>query len=171
MPETAPHVLHATALLDQLKQCGVTHIVWLPDTETSSMHQAITQDGSISLVPVTREGETMAIAAGLIAGGARPVVLIQSTGFFESGDSIRGVCLDIGLPLLMLLGYRGFEGAGGRTGDSAAVFLEPILNAWGIGYQIVADDEDLPRVSEEYKKAWDNMEPRAILVGREYGEA
>ena len=71
----------------------------------------------------------------------------------------------------MLLGYRGFEGAGGRTGDSAAVFLEPILNAWGIGYQIVADDEDLPRVSEEYKKAWDNMEPRAILVGREYGEA
>ena len=170
MAETAQHVLHATALLAELKKNGVTHIVWLPDTETSSMFQAIDEDGGITLVPVCREGESMPIATGLIAGGAKPVVLIQSTGFFESGDSIRGVCLDIGVPLLLLIGYRGYEGAGGRSGDSAAVFMEPILNTWGIPYQIVQDDKDLGRVSQEYKAAWDTRHTRAILVGREYGE-
>lgn len=170
MAETAQHILHATSLLAELKKNGVTHIVWLPDTETSSMYQAIEADGSVKLVPVCREGESMPIAAGLIAGGARPVVLIQSTGFFESGDSIRGVCLDIGIPLLLLIGYRGYQGAGGRTGDSAAVFLEPMLRTWGIPYQIVQDDSELGRVSQEFQAAWKTRHTRAILVGREYGE-
>lgn len=170
MAETAQNILHASALLEELKKNGVTHIVWLPDTETSSMFQSIEEDGSIHLVPVCREGESMPIAAGLIAGGAKPVVLIQSTGFFESGDSVRGVCLDIGVPLLVLIGYRGYQGAGGRSGDSAAVFMEPILKVWGIPYQIVQDDSELHRVSEEYRAAIDTRHTRAILVGREYGE-
>ncbi len=170
MAETVQHILHATSLLTELKKNGVTHIVWLPDTETSSMFRAIEADGGVHLVPVCREGESMPIAAGLMAGGAKPVVLIQSTGFFESGDSIRGVCLDIGIPLLILIGYRGYEGAGGRTGDSAAVFMEPILKTWGIPYQIVQDDTECSRISEEYQAAQQTKHTRAILVGREYGE-
>ncbi len=35
----------------------------------------------------------MAIAAGLMLTGKRPVVQIQNTGFYEACDSIRGICL------------------------------------------------------------------------------
>jgi sulfopyruvate decarboxylase TPP-binding subunit len=119
-------------------------------------------------VPVCREGESIAIAAGLIMGGKRPVVLIQSTGFFESGDSIRGLCLDLHLPLLLLLGYRGYAGPGRTAADSAARYLEPILGAWGIPYYVVDSDAACHYISEAYEQAQASSHPVAVLVGREY---
>src|ERR687885_1924160 len=127
--------LQAASVLDELGRCGVTHIVWLPDSETGFLYRAILES-SITLVPVCREGESIAIAAGLIMGGKRPVVLIQSTGLYESGDSVRGLGLDLQLPLLLMVGYRGYPGRGRPPTDSAARFLEPILDAWGIPHAV-----------------------------------
>ena len=44
-----------------------------------------------------------------------------------------------------LIGYRGYEG-GGPSADSAATFLEPILKAWGIPYEIVENDAEVEKV-------------------------
>jgi len=66
--------LQAASVLDELPRRGVTHSVWLPDSETGFMYQAMLSS-PITLVPVCREGESMPIAAGLIMGGQRPVVL------------------------------------------------------------------------------------------------
>jgi sulfopyruvate decarboxylase TPP-binding subunit len=131
------------------------------------MYQAILQS-PITLVPVCREGESMAIAAGLIMGGKRPVVLIQSTGFFESGDSIRGLCLDLHLPLLLMLGYRGYAGQGRTAADSAARYLEPVLDAWGIPYYVVDSDATCRHISEAHERAQASSHPVAVLVGREF---
>jgi sulfopyruvate decarboxylase TPP-binding subunit len=159
--------LQAASVLDQLTRCGVTHIVWLPDSETGFMYQAMMQS-PITLVPVCREGEAIPVAAGLIAGGKRPVVLIQSTGFFESGDSIRGMALDLRLPVLLMLGYRGYSGRDKPEGDSAARFLEPILSAWRIPFQVVESDAQGHYISEMYQKAQADRHPAAVLFGREY---
>jgi sulfopyruvate decarboxylase TPP-binding subunit len=164
---TSTATLQAASVLAELDRCGVTHIVWLPDSETGFMYEAILQS-PITLVPVCREGESMAIAAGLVMGGKRPVVLIQSTGFFESGDSIRGLCLDLHLPLLLMLGYRGYAGPGRAAADSAARYLEPILDAWGIPYYVVDSDAACHHISEAYEQAQANSQPVAVLVGKEY---
>ncbi|MFW6174404.1 MAG: thiamine pyrophosphate-binding protein, partial [Chloroflexota bacterium] len=81
--------ISARAVVDALHEHGITHAVWLPDSETNFMHTLLQDDDSITLIPVCREGETMAIAAGLWVGGKKPVVMIQNTGMLESGDSIR----------------------------------------------------------------------------------
>ena len=98
-------VLSAKKVVEQLHLNNVTHVVWLPDSETNFMYDQLTQDSSIEIVSVSREGETMPIAAGLWAGGKRPVVMIQNTGLFESGDSIRGMTIDIQFPLVIFVGY------------------------------------------------------------------
>lgn len=165
----APTSLRAANILNQLQECGVTHIVWLPDSETGYMYKAMT-DSPLQVVPVCREGESMAIAAGLVMGGKRPVVLIQSTGFFESGDSIRGLCLDLHLPVLLMLGYRGYPGAGIPPTDSAARFLEPILDAWGIPHFTIDSDASCHYVSEAYKQAQASKHPAAVLIAREFDE-
>ena len=110
----------------------------------------------------------MAIAAGLIMGGAKPVVLIQSTGFFESGDSIRGMCLDLQLPLLLMLGYRGYFGPEKPASDSAARFLEPMLDTWGIPHHVLHADEDCHLIGEALARAWQQHRPEAVLIGQEY---
>ncbi|MBA7696842.1 hypothetical protein ES703_105494 [subsurface metagenome] len=163
---------HSTSLtsrrvLDELKKCGITHIIWLPDSESRFMYEAMMSQHELTLVPICREGEAIAIAAGLMLGGKEPVVLHQNTGFFESGDSVRGLALDLQLPLLLLIGYRGWRRDAPMT-DSAAIFIEPILDTWGIKHYLVETDEDVERISMGYKQAHETNKPVAILIGREY---
>ncbi len=161
-------VLHPASVVEELKKNNISHVVWLPDSETNFMYQLLTNEPSLDLVPVCREGETMAIAAGLWVGGARPIVLIQNTGIFESGDSIRGLSLDLSQPLVMLVGYRGWS-RHGITNDSAARFIEHILHAWGINYYLIETDEDADRISIAIAEAERTSKPVAVLVGTEFG--
>ena len=164
MPELR---LTPAPILEQLKKNDVTHVVWLPDSETNFMYQRMVAESSIDLVPVCREGESMAIAAGLWVGGKKPVVLIQNTGLFESGDSIRGLTLDINFPLVLMIGYRGWT-RHGVTPDSAARYTEPILHAWGINHYLVEGDEDVERISIAFNEAEKTQGPVACLMGSEY---
>ncbi len=161
-------ILHPASVVEELKKNNISHVVWLPDSETNFMYQLLTGEPSLSLVPVCREGETMAIAAGLWVGGKRPIVLIQNTGIFESGDSIRGLSLDLNQPLVMLVGYRGWS-RHGITNDSAARFIEHILHAWGINYYLIETDEDADRISVAIAEAERTSKPVAVLVGTEFG--
>jgi sulfopyruvate decarboxylase TPP-binding subunit len=161
-------VLHPASVIEELKKKNISHVVWLPDSETNFMYQLLTNEPTLDLVPVCREGETMAIAAGLWVGGKRPIVLIQNTGIFESGDSIRGLSLDLNQPLVMLVGYRGWS-RHGITNDSAARFIEHILHAWGINYYLIETDEDADRISYAIDEAERTNRPVAVLVGTEFG--
>ena len=161
-------VLHPGSIISELKKNKISHVVWLPDSETNFMYQQLLEDPEIDLVPVCREGETMAIAAGLWVGGKNPVVLIQNTGIMESGDSIRGLGLDVSQPLLMLIGYRGWD-RHGVTRDSAAKFIEHLLHTWGINYYLVEEDQDAPRISLAAEEAARTSRPVAVLLGSEYG--
>lgn len=152
-------------VLDELKKCGITHIVWLADSETQFMYEAMMSQNEITLVPICREGEATAIAAGLILGGKKPVVLHQNAGLYESGDSIRLLALELHLPVLMMIGYRGWKRDSPMT-DSAGIFLEPTLDAWGIKHYLVESDEDLERISIAYKEAQETNKPVAILIVR-----
>ena len=155
------------AILDQLNKNGVTHVVWLPDSETNFMYEQMVADPTLNLVPVCREGETMAIAAGLWVGGKKPVVLIQNTGLMESGDSVRGLALDINFPLVLMIGYRGWTRHGVTT-DSVARYTEPTLHAWGIEYYLVEEDDDVDRMSVAFEEAERTQRPVACLMGAEY---
>ena len=161
-------VLHPLSIIAELKKNNVTHVVWLPDSETNFMYEQLLTEPHLDLVPVCREGETVAIAAGLWVGGKKPVVLIQNTGVLESGDSIRGLGLDVNQPLVMLIGYRGWD-RHGVTSDSAARYIEHILHAWGISYYLIEVDGDAPRVSLAMEEAVRTSKPVAVLVGTEYG--
>ena len=86
---------------------------------------------------------------------------------FESGDSIRGIALDVSLPIVMVVGYRGWT-RHGVTPDSAATFTEPVLDTWGIKYYLVEHDGDSERISYAFEEAKATNRPVAVLVGDEY---
>jgi sulfopyruvate decarboxylase TPP-binding subunit len=163
----AQQALTARRVVDELRANAVTHVIWLVDTESRFMYDALTADPDLTVVPIAREGEAMGVALGLQIGGKKPVVIIQSTGFFESGDSIRGLVLDLKMPLVMMVGYRGFH-RGQPITDSAATYLEPSLRSWGLPFHMVETDEDVPRISRAFREAADEGHAVAILIGREY---
>lgn len=131
------------------------------------MYPALSKDPDITLVPVCREGETIPLAAGLWLGGKRPIVMHQCSGFYEAGDSVRGLALDLKLPLLLMLGYRGWRADKPPT-DSAATFIEPILKTWGIKYYLLESDADAEIISRAYREANETSRPVAVLILKEF---
>ncbi len=160
-------LLTPETLIEEFKKNGVTHIVTIPDSETNYLYELMKEQPWLDVIPASREGETFAIALGLSIGGKVPVCLIQNTGMMESGDSIRGMALDAGFPLVMLVGYRGWNRHGVIT-DTAAKYTEPFLNAMGVNYYLVEQDEDASRISIAFEEARAQKRPVAVLVGDEY---
>ena len=160
-------ILKPETLIEEFKQNGVTHGVTIPDSETNYLYELMKEQDWLEIVPASREGETFAIALGLLVGGKKPVCLIQNTGMMESGDSIRGMALDSGFPLVMVVGYRGWNRHGVIT-DSVARYTEPFLNTFRINYFLVESNEDGGRITEAFNEAQRTKRPVAILVGDEY---
>jgi sulfopyruvate decarboxylase subunit alpha len=154
-------------VLDAMKKNGVTHVVWLPDSETNFLYQLMQADSTLTLVPVSREGLAFSIAAGLATGGQHPIILIQNTGLMESGDSLRGWMIGLQIPVVMMVGYRGWTRHGVNT-DSAATYTERFLNAFGITYYLVETSADAPRISIAFEEARRTQRPVAVLMADEY---
>src|SRR5207249_4459764 len=62
-------MLTGPTVVAALKACGVSHVIWIPDSELGAWEQALTGAGGLPLVRVCREGEALAVAAGLLLGG------------------------------------------------------------------------------------------------------
>ena len=167
MPQHAEGHLSPETVLDQMKKNGVTHVVWLPDSETNWLFVLMKAEPSLKLVGVNREGLAFPAAAGLSIGGRTPLILIQNTGLMESGDSLRGWGLNLDIPVVLMVGYRGYTRHGVNT-DSAATYTERFLNAFGIQYYLVEGDADAPRISIAFEEAKRTRRPVAVLVADEY---
>lgn len=130
---------------------GVTDVVWLPDTTLGGWEAEFERRSALRLIRVCREGEAWAIAAGLLIGDRRPMVVMQSTGLFESGDALRNAVYDLGLPLWGWIGDR--SRLLPQSSDSARRFAEPILRAWELDYLFVRRHEQLAAATEHFRRA------------------
>lgn len=162
-----PNVLSPETVLREMKQNGVTDVVWLPDSETNWLFLLMESEPSLRLVGVSREGHACSIAAGLSAGGRTPVILIQNTGMMESGDSIRGWLLSLEVPVVLMVGYRGYTRHGVNK-DTAADYTERFLYAFGLNYYLVENDGDAERISIAFEEAQRTKRPVVVLIADEY---
>jgi sulfopyruvate decarboxylase subunit alpha len=167
MSDTTAVALSPETVLAQMKQNGVTDVVWLPDSETNWLYLLMQAEPTLRLVGVSREGHACSIAAGLAAGGKKPLILIQNTGMMESGDSIRGWLLGLNVPVVMMVGYRGWTRHGVTT-DTAATYTERFLMAFGLSYYLVESDADAGRITTAFEEAERTRRPVVVLVGDEY---
>jgi len=154
-------------VLEHLKANNVTHVVWLPDSETNFLYVLMQDEPTLDLITVSREGQAFSTAAGLSVGGAKPVILIQNTGLMESGDSLRGWAMGMHIPVVLMVGYRGWTRHGVDT-DTAATYTEHFLHAFGIKYYLVESDADADRISVAFEQAERTKQPVAVLIGDEY---
>jgi len=158
-------MLDGPSVVTALKNCGVTHVVWIPDSELGTWEGAITAPDGLPLIRVCREGEAIAVAAGLLLGGKRPVVLIQCTGLFEAGDALRNLVHDLKLPLFFVIGVRSYYAFQKKaTKDTCPVFTEPIMKAWQIPYVILDHNHNAADLAAAYRQAQAEKRAGAVLL-------
>jgi sulfopyruvate decarboxylase subunit alpha len=142
---------------------GITHVITVPDSTIGAWERGIEAAG-ISLVRVCREGEAWTVAGGLYMGGAKPLVMIQCTGLFESGDALRNMLHEWKLPIYALIGYRSYLNQDNLPGDTSLVFTEPILTAWKLDVLFVKEPKQLNDIGDHYRACLAADKPGVALI-------
>ena len=88
--------------------------------------------------------------------------MIQCTGLFESGDSLRNAVYDYGLPLFAIIGYR--SALNPAANDSARTFTEPNLKSWGLDYRLIDAPDRRADLATHYKACREANRPGVVLI-------
>ena len=147
------------------EELGITHVVTVPDSTIGPWQEAIEQHGRTRVVRGCREGEAWQVAAGLQLGGKTPLVMIQCTGLFESGDALRNALHDWKLPIFSIIGYRSYLNQDTLPGDTCLVFTEPVLDAWRIDYKLITQPSQFEEIANHYGACRALGKPGAIVIG------
>lgn len=160
-------MIPGTQIEKTIADFGTTHVIWMPDSTLGQWEAALETSASFELLRVCREGEAWPLAAGLYLGGKSPLVMMQTTGLFESGDALRNVLFDLKIPLFSLIGYRSYLLA--DSPDTAKKYAEPILDAWGLPYELIDGPGDLPRLTEHFRACQAAAKPGVGLIAEGRG--
>jgi sulfopyruvate decarboxylase subunit alpha len=157
-------VFTGTQIADLLAALEFTHVVTVPDSTIGRWDEALSSTKGLRVVRVCREGEAWGVAAGLYLGGALPLVLIQCTGLFESGDALRNAVHDWKLPLFSVIGYRSYLNQDTLPGDTCLVFTEPVLTAWQIDYRLITAPDQIDDIRSHCLRCRERDQAGAILL-------
>jgi sulfopyruvate decarboxylase TPP-binding subunit len=158
-------MLDGPSVVAALQDCGVSHVVWIPDSDIGQWEPALNAALHLQLIRVCREGEAIAVAAGLLLGGKQPIVLIQCTGLFEAGDTLRNIVHDLRLPLFLIIGVRSYHAhQQGASTDSCPIFTEPIVRAWQVPYVLFDRNHTADDLAAAYRQARTKGQAFAVLL-------
>jgi sulfopyruvate decarboxylase alpha subunit len=161
-PETAPP--WQDQVYDLLRQHNVTQIAYVPDAGHKILIERALADPKVQAVPLTTEEEGVALAAGADLGGARAVLLMQSSGV---GNCINMLSLMSGgrFPFLTLVSMRGDFGEGNPWQYPMGQATQKVLEAMGvIVLRAETPDEVVPIVSAALITAFQAGGAVAVLL-------
>ena len=155
-------------ILDAIKASGIEFVVSVPDITTSEgLLRPLARDPALRHVRVCKEDEGIAICAGLSFCGRRGLMMMQSTGMYDSVNAIRSVAVEYGLPICMLIGLQGaLADEDPRESPKHIVRVaQPVLDALGVSHHLLQYADDVARIRPAIDHAFAESRPVALLVG------
>ncbi len=152
------------ALYDLLRRHNVTQFAYVPDAGHRVLIDRSLADPDVHSVALTTEEEGVALLAGADLGGARGVLLMQSSG---AGNCVNMLSLIKGgrFPFLTLLSMRGDFGEGNPWQFPMGQAVEPILKEMGlIVIRIDRPEDVVPTVSAALTMAFQGGNGVAVLL-------
>src|SRR5882762_11258279 len=151
-------------LYDLLRRNGITQFAYVPDAGHSILIDRSLADPDVHSIGLTTEEEGVALIAGADLGGARAVLLMQSSGV---GNCINMLSLIKGgrFPFLALVSMRGDFGEGNPWQYPMGQAVQPVLQAMGvICLRVEQPQEVVPSVGAALTMAFQGGNAVAVLL-------
>src|ERR1700728_4780808 len=132
-------------IISGLKAAGVSVVCYLPDSLFKELYPALDRDPDIRTIRVTNEGEGAAICGGLFLSGKRAALVMENSGLRASIEPLARMGLGAGIPVVMLMSYRGELGETNWWAIPHGVTMEPVLDALRIPYRVVSEEAKIGR--------------------------
>jgi sulfopyruvate decarboxylase TPP-binding subunit len=162
-------LLLGSSIIAEIEATKIEFVVSVPDITTSEgLLRPLSQSTALRLIRVCKEDEGVGICAGLSYAGRRSLLLIQQTGLLDSLNAVRGVAVEYGLPICMMVGLLEKEpGIPPMRSERYGVrIVEPILDAMGVAYHEVEDEADVAKIRPAIENAYAQSRPVVLLIGR-----
>jgi len=151
-------------LYDLLRRHNITQFAYVPDAGHRILIDRSLADPGVHSVALTTEEEGVALLAGADLGGARGVLLMQSSG---TGNCVNMLSVIKGgrFPFLTLVSMRGDFGEGNPWQFPMGQAVEPVLSAMGvICLRIERPEEVVPTVSAALTMVFQSGNAVAVLL-------
>lgn len=161
----------AQRLVQGLKDAGINFVTYLPETRLSQIVPLLRDDSEIDLIAAASEQEAVTIAAGATLAGKQAAVYMENTGIYVSSYSLLAVGKQLGVPLLLIVGFLG------GIPDQRNSFLYatigahtiPVLQGLGIEHMLLEDGERLEIKIKDAVRGMNALRaPFALLFGGEF---
>jgi sulfopyruvate decarboxylase subunit alpha len=125
-----------------LHAAGSRHVVYVPDNPLSHVLRILRERFSdVMTTLATREEEAFGIAAGLYLGGARPTVMLQSSGLGNSLNALTSLLVPYKIPMLIVISMRGDVGEWNDAQVPMGRAVRPICDAIGVPHMTAETPE------------------------------
>jgi phosphonopyruvate decarboxylase len=122
------------------------------------------QRASAPYVAAVREDAAIGLAAGAWLSGRRPCVLMQNSGLGTSLNALASLSLMYGLPALVVVTWRGFEGKDAPEHILTGAITPPLLDLLGMPYRILSAERAAADVAWAAAEMDARMRPVALVV-------
>lgn len=151
-------------LFELLRDQGVTLFAYVPDAGHKVLIERSLADPAVISIPLTTEEEGVGVIAGANLGGAKGVLLMQSSGV---GNCVNFLSLVKSgkFPVLALVSMRGDFGEGNPWQMPMGQATQEVLEAMGvICMRVEKPDEVLPTVSAALTMTFKSGNAVAVLL-------
>jgi sulfopyruvate decarboxylase alpha subunit len=151
-------------LYEALRRHGVTQFSYVPDAGHRVCIDRSIADKDVHSVALTTEEEGVALACGAHLGGAKSVLLMQSSGL---GNCVNFMSMvkNGRFPFLTILSMRGDFGEGNPWQIGMGQATKPILKAMDfIVLEVTKPEEVVPTIDAAANMVWKSGQAVAILL-------
>ena len=155
----------ATEALAGLREAGIDFVSGLPDGWQRNLHELVEADPYFRYVPVCNEGVGFSVCAGAWLGGRKTALIMENSGLRVAAEYIARISLGTGVPVVLLMSYRGDAGETEHWGVPHGIVTEPLLHALRIPFQVVRHRVDLrAAIKRAHRSSEAQLHPTAVLV-------
>ena len=149
-------------VLEIMHDLGIDVVLTLPCDRIKALISMA--ESEFFAIPLTREENGIGICAGAYLAGARPLMMIQSTGIGNMINAIASLNQVYDLPLPIIASWRGVYKEGIAAQVPFGKHLPGILEGAGIEYTIIEDAIDVDKVIDVIRDAFENERPHVALM-------
>lgn len=122
------------------------------------------QSSRAPYVAAVREDAAIGLAAGAWFAGRRPCVLMQNSGLGTSLNALASLSLMYGLPALVVVTWRGYEGKDAPEHILTGAITLRLLDLLGMPYRVLSAETAAADVTWAAREMEARMQPVAIIV-------
>ncbi|MEE2821837.1 MAG: thiamine pyrophosphate-binding protein [Acidobacteriota bacterium] len=158
--------IESPAFCNILEALGFDFFVGVPCSTFKPLYGKLQSHSHWTYIPAVREDAAVGIAVGAYMAGRKPVVLMQNSGFGYSLNAFTSLALIYEIPLLVLIGWRGYQGQDAPEHIVMGLSLLDILSDVGISCTVLGTGDIEQELTQGARELERTKKPVAILVRR-----